>query len=423
MHESSKRPSFRLVSDLLQFVGDGRNGMLGYVQSLCQSDSTTQYHLQETEMEVLSMREQLQTLIFSSSEKDRLLHFTRCELQSRVQLNEENHATLVANDVLKDEVRALREENERLLCSFESCMCVLNDRSKEEREEHMKLELKLWVEIETLNESHEKSLQAIGTELKRTKTTLRRREKRLENLVKTPYGYRSVVRDRKDLSKLAPKGGHAKRMMRLARSIIVPATKNKIQASNNTSGSRRRLCGTKDIEVQTGKVLASMLSQTEVNAICKEPKLKGVGVKITNKYLEKIGEIIQSADILETCDRNMISHSGYDAIYKQLKGAAKLVGRRIIIGCLPNPWQVSCARRMLNLKLSKHVEEYYSINETFMVPPSAKFAKKDLVKVTLNEMNSLFCDVEQVQRTMMLLYGLTLEGTYLLNSPGRCLSN
>ena len=61
--ESSKRPSFRSVSDLLQFVGDSRNGLLGYVQSLCQSDSTFQYRLQQTEMELLSMREQLQTLI------------------------------------------------------------------------------------------------------------------------------------------------------------------------------------------------------------------------------------------------------------------------------------------------------------------------------------------------------------------------
>lgn len=86
-------------------------------------------------------------------------------------------------------------------------MSVLNDQSKEEREECMKLELEFWIEIETLNESHEKSLQTMGAELKRTKATLRRRERRLENLVKTPYGYRSVVRDRKDLSRLAPKGG------------------------------------------------------------------------------------------------------------------------------------------------------------------------------------------------------------------------
>jgi len=51
-----------------------------------------------------------------------------------------------------------------------------------------------------------------------------------------------------------------------------------------------------------------------------------------------------------------------------------------------------------------------------MVPPSAKSAKKEPMQVTLNEMNSLFCDVEQVQRTMVLLYGLTLDGTYLFYS-------
>ena len=335
-----------------------------------------------------------------------------------MQLDEENCATLVANNVLKDELRALREENERLIRDYENRMSILNDRSKDESEERMQLELDLWIEIETLNESHERSLQAMSVELKRTKAMLRRREKRLENLVKTPYGYRSVVRDRKDLSRLAPNGGHAKRMMRLARSIIVPATVNRIQASNNTSGSRRRLCGTKDIQVKIGKVLASMLSQTEVNAICEEPKLEGVGVKLANKYLDKIGEIIHPADILETCDRNMISHSGYDAIYKRFKGAAKLVGRGIRIGCLPNAWQVSCAWRMLNLKLLEYVEDYYCINETLMVPPSAKSAKKEPVKVTLNEMNLIFCDVEQVQCTMVLLYGITLDGTYLSHSPG-----
>jgi len=65
--------------------------------------------------------------------------------------------------------------------------------------------LELWIEIKTLNESHEKSLQAMGAELKRSKATLRCREKRLENLMKTPYGHRSGVRDRKNLSRLTPK--------------------------------------------------------------------------------------------------------------------------------------------------------------------------------------------------------------------------
>jgi len=63
-------------------------------------------------MEVLSMREQLQVLMSSCSEKDRLLQFTQSELQSRMQLDEENHATLVSNNMLKDEVKGLQEENE-----------------------------------------------------------------------------------------------------------------------------------------------------------------------------------------------------------------------------------------------------------------------------------------------------------------------
>jgi len=111
---------------------------------------------------------------------------------------------------MKDEVRALQEENEPLIRSFESHMNVLNDQSIEESEEHMKFELELWIEIEIFNESPEKPLQAMGAELKHTKATLRRRGKQLKNLVKTPYGYHSVVRVRKYLSRLAPKGGHAK---------------------------------------------------------------------------------------------------------------------------------------------------------------------------------------------------------------------
>ena len=45
-----------------------------------------------------------------------------------------------------------------------------------------------------------------------------------------------------------------------------------------------------------------------------------------------------------------------------------------------------------------------------MVPASAKGTKKELVKVVLNDMNSFFYDIEQVQQTMLHLYGITLAG-------------
>jgi len=54
------------------------------------------------------------------------------------------------------------------------------------------------------------------------------------------------VRDRKELSISAlggGVGGHAKRTMKPARSIIVSATTQHVQSSNNASSSRPKLCG------------------------------------------------------------------------------------------------------------------------------------------------------------------------------------
>lgn len=407
---SNTRPRFRTVSELLEFVGDGKCGLLGYIESLCKSDSSMQYRLLEAEREILSMRDQLQVLMHIVEERDKLLKFFESEVHCRERLVEQNQVLLLANELLKGEVSTLSEENQRMIFAYEDRLRILGVETAELNKNRWEMELEFWIEIESLKECHSQKLSTIALELKRTKATLRRRENRLSNLIKTPYGYRSTVRDRKDLSTLAPGGGHAKRTMRLARSIIVPATTRHIQSSNNASGSRQRLWGSKDTQSQTGRVLASLLSQTEVTAICEDPKLSVIGVRMANYYLNKIGEQVGATDILETCDRNGITHSGYGAIYKRFKGAARVAGRGIRVGCLPNPYQVSIARKMLNLKLVEYVGEYYSLNETLVVAPTAKSSNKEPMKVCLNEMNSIFVDVEQVQRTMVLLYGFTEFG-------------
>ena len=407
---SNKQPNFRSVSDLLQFVGDGRSGLLGYVESLCQTDASIQFRLQEAHRELQSMREQVHSLMRNSEENERLLIFTQSELQSRQRLDEENFESLVVNSLLKDEVATLKSENERLIIEYESRLTALNAKSQLESDERLRLEVEMWIEIQSQNESHEKSLIELASVLKRTKATLKRREKRLENLVKTPFGYRSCVREAKDLSNLAPKGGHTKRRIRLARTIMNPTTVKNIQTLNKISGVRRRLCGTKEKQAETGKVLASMLSQSEVSTICEDPKLKPIGVKIVNNFLSKVGDMIKPDDIVETCDLSLISHSGYDAFFKKFKVAAQMTGRGIRVTCLPSPWQVACARKMLNAKLHEYVGEHHCLNETIMVSASARSTKKEPVKVVLNDMNSFFCDVEQVQRTMVHLYDITVAG-------------
>jgi len=71
---------------------------------------------------------------------------------------------------------------------------------------------------------------------------------------------------------------------------------------------------------------------------------------------------------------------------------------------------------MLNLKLNEYIGEYYSLNETLVVPTSIEAKSKDPVKVCLNEMNSLFVNVEQVQQTMVQRYTLTPSGMFTFSS-------
>lgn len=71
------------------------------------------------------------------------------------------------------------------------------------------------------------------------------------------------MQERKDLSQLGLKGGYAKQQLRLAKSIIVPATVTNIQSSNKENGSQKHLCCSKEVQLETSKVLASMYSYAE----------------------------------------------------------------------------------------------------------------------------------------------------------------
>lgn len=399
---SKKRPSFRSVSDLLEFVGEGKKGLLGYVESLSAcNESNLKFRIDEAERENCNLQANVRSLTESIEEKNRLLQFSRDELLARQIAEEKNQETSVSTELLKSEVQSLKKECHRL-----------NAFSNQNEESCLQLEINHWIEIESLRESYEDKINSLKSDLKRTTATLRRREQRLQNLTKTPYGYRTTIRMKKDLSCLASTGGQAKRRLRLLRSVIAPTTTNHVQTVNQETGSRQRLRGDKMVQIQTGKVLASLLSETEVTSMCESSKLSAVGIRMANFYLDKIGENVGANEICETMDRNGITQAGYAAVYKQFKGATRAAGRGLRIGCLPNPHQISLARSMLNLKLSEYVGKYYSIVSTLEVTPPPKSKSKDLVKVSLNEFNSIFVDVEQVQRTMVELYEITPSGNH-----------
>jgi hypothetical protein len=376
--------------------------------------ASEKFQLDEAKREISKLQESMQILINDVEERDRLLQFTREEIQRRERLEEQNRASLLETKLLKNEICSIKSECIVMKDFYEDRLSHLHAKQAEYEEERLQMEIDFWVEMESQKQCQAEKLSSITSALKRTKATLSRREKKLQNLVKTPHGYRSIVKPRRDLASLAPRGGQAKRIIRLARSIINPATTGEIQTANSVAGSRRRLLGSKETQRQTGQVLASVFSQIEVSAMCESTQMNAVGVRMANYYMDKIGEKIGANEILETCDRNGITHRGYGAIYKQFKGAAKSSGRGLRIGCLPNPHKISIARSLLNLKLQEYVGEYYPIISTLKASPTGN--NKEHVLVSLNEYNSLFTDVEQVQRTMVELYGITPQGCKLLIS-------
>ena len=147
--------------------------------------------------------------------------------------------------------------------------------------------------------------------------------------------------------------------------------------------------------------------------MCESSKMTSVGIHMANHYLDQIGKSVGANEILETCDRNGITNAGYSAIYKKFKGGVKSVGKGLRVGCLPKPHAVSVLRKMLNLKVGEYVGKYHSINNSLEVSATVKSKSKDPIHVKLNDNNSCYADVEQAQRTMVELYDITLEGTFL----------
>ena len=151
-------------------------------------------------------------------------------------------------------------------------------------------------------------------------------------------------RARKGLPDLSQSGGHAKSQRRLAKSIIVGATMKRIQARNAETGSKQRLCGPEEIQIQSRKVLATILSKKEVSTMLESPSMQSVTTKIANDCLEKIGSQIGAIEICEIKEYSGMTDIGYSKIYKKFKNGIKASGTGLRVGCLPRPWHVSLLR-------------------------------------------------------------------------------
>lgn len=136
-----RRPQFQSIAELLEFVGDGKSGLLGYTTSLCSTDQTIQFHLSEAQRENQSLRERLQFLMNAATKRDQLLQFTREEAYARQRVKEEFRSVLFASNFLKTELSKLKEESERLRSSYEARLLISESKEAKSAEDCLQIQV------------------------------------------------------------------------------------------------------------------------------------------------------------------------------------------------------------------------------------------------------------------------------------------
>jgi len=394
---TGKRPKLNCLKDLLEFIGEGENGMLGYIKSLVSlSAEGYQRDMDRYVVEISFLQEHVSNLQ------------RQIDLQSSRLLDVPNLQSVIANL----ELQRISVENcmQQMQLELDAQTKVTEDMKVAAiaaREGHI-------IEQNNLIEIHNAKLQSVRLDLYKTKATLSRLIEKVNRLQKTSFGFRSQIRKRRDLSSLSQKGGHAKSVRRLARTIVGPQTAREVQEQNMIEGKTRRLHGDEASQAESGRVFASLLSRTEVSTLLQDPKMVPVGEKLVNQYFDKIGEIMGPESILEICDRNSITQNGYAAYHKKFSSAVKVVGRgNLRVSCLANPHKVTLLRRDLNSRLEDYIGEHSHIENELIITQPAKSKTKAPTKVVLSSRNSFFVDIEKVQQIMVRLYKISPAGTIL----------
>jgi hypothetical protein len=170
---TGKPPPFRSVSELLEYVGDGKRGLYSYVENLCSADATVQFNLSEALREIQSLREHVRILSSATEERDRLLQFTLTESAERKKIEAQFSQVLLVSEDLKAEISDLREEYSRSKALYEGRTSQLIDKSAQDSDERLQLEVDYYIAIESMRDEHETKLSRITVEPIRVKSTLR----------------------------------------------------------------------------------------------------------------------------------------------------------------------------------------------------------------------------------------------------------
>lgn len=366
-------PTFSSLQQLLEFLGDGDNGLLGYVRNVERACGSTSQEVHEQNITMSVLRKRIDDLVKSSAEVDKRWH--------------------TATDKYVHESMSLK--------IVERDLHSTGLELESTKEHHCQL-------IESLQQHHEAQLLQLQNSIKEVTEENHRLQLKMGRMKETPFGFRSQVWPRRDIHSLSQQGDHARRMRRLVRQVIAARTTTAVQEGNACGPKRKRLCGDVRDQVRTAEVMASLLSKTEFQTLMACPQASSATTTMANEYLQKVRKSVGAQAILQTCDETGITQRGYKSMYKKFKAGANSTATGLRLSCFPNPLSIRQLRLNMNKNLRGLIGDYYCLHSSLEVPSTKK--NKAMKPLTLNEHNNFFCDIEAVQQTMVTLYKITPEG-------------
>ena len=216
----------------------------------------------------------------------------------------------------------------------------------------------------------------------------------------------------KSFSDLSCGSRYAKRQRALVRGILQPAVVAGVRHANKQGGGKKRLSGDLAAQVKTAECVASMLSQGEAAAMVDQPRMSQATTSMVKGVIKRIGDSIGEDCMLDSCDVAGVTGRGYTSIYKTVKNRIGLIAPGFKSSILPAPHRLVKLRKQMNSKLPQFIGEYYSIEGRRMIPEVRVAGKvtTSAKEVILDSKNSLFVDLEVVQRLMVMFYEITVEG-------------
>ena len=387
-------PEFRNLKQILQFICHGDDGLLGYTRRLRDRvpacGGVDQVH---TTVALENCIVSLERELARQEQISIRLQADRDQLHAQAQMM----ASAAALDA--QERQQLHHDVGRL----ESECAELRATVAENR-----------VLLATLADQQER-LVVIEEELAVTTTKYTKLEEKLKRMVETPAGLRERVHGRimKNITDLRSGTGYFKRRRTQLRHQILPEVLHRVQKSNKQLGKKKRLGGEGSSQAKTAAVIASILSQGEAKALAEQPQMSQATMAVTQSVFKKIQDVLTKEVMLGTIDGSSVTHRGYTEIYKTMKNRIGLVAPGLRGSVLPSPYKLAGLRKQMNENLPQFIGDYYNIEGRRHVPEvrQGKRIVRPAKEVILDSKNNLFAELEVVQRSMVLFYDITVEGS------------